>query len=186
MAIWQSCNAKYLLVIWLCFIAKCTLAIWWHPIPKHTLAILATSYRLNRKDRVSSFNLTRGSKLCFLTCFSYFSCYFLILVFSQNCYSLISSCPFLAARESDFLSCFLVPMALQASTLYMRPHISGRECMGFSKQDTRGNLLVDSLLVIFPLSTFCQRFLVQMSIGEMWIISFLLTKILELTLSCVT
>ncbi len=42
---------------------------------------LATSYHLNRNDRVSRFYWTRGSKLCFLTCFSYFSCYFLILVF---------------------------------------------------------------------------------------------------------
>ncbi len=46
---------------------------------------------LNRNYRVSSFYKTRGgSKLCFLTCFSYFSCYLLYLVFSQNCYSLIS------------------------------------------------------------------------------------------------
>ncbi len=45
---------------------------------------------LNRNDRVSSFYWTRGSNLCFLTRFSYFSCYFLILVFLQNCYSLIS------------------------------------------------------------------------------------------------
>ncbi len=66
------------------------LVIWRHLITKHTLAILATSYRLNRNDRVSSFYWTRGSTLCFLTCFSYFSCYFYILVFLQNCYSLIS------------------------------------------------------------------------------------------------
>jgi hypothetical protein len=34
--------------------------------------------------------MTRGSELCFLTCFSYFSCYFHILVFLHNCYLLIS------------------------------------------------------------------------------------------------
>jgi hypothetical protein len=34
-----------------------------------------------------------------------------------------------------FLVPFLVPLALQGSTLYMRPHISGTECVGFSKQD---------------------------------------------------
>ncbi len=90
MAIWWSFIAKYLLVIWRYCIAKCTLAIWWHPIAKHTLAILVTSYCSNRNDRVSSFYWTRGSKLCFLTCFSYFRCYFLILEFLQNCYSLIS------------------------------------------------------------------------------------------------
>ncbi len=48
------------------------------------------SYCLNRNNRISSFYWTRGSKLCFLTCFSYFSCYFLILVFLQNRSSLIS------------------------------------------------------------------------------------------------
>jgi hypothetical protein len=55
------------MAISLCFIAKYTLAIWQHAIAKHMLAIwrlsiakyllgiLATSYRLNRNDRVSSF-----------------------------------------------------------------------------------------------------------------------------------
>ncbi len=47
---------------------------------------------LNSIDRVSSFYWTRGSKLCFLTPFSYFSCYFLTLVSSQNHYLLISLC----------------------------------------------------------------------------------------------
>ncbi len=89
MVIWQSCIAKYSLAIWHKFIPKCKLAMWRHPIAKHTLAILAISYRLNRNNRVSSFYWTRGSKLCFLTCFAYYSCYFLILVFLQNCYSLI-------------------------------------------------------------------------------------------------
>jgi hypothetical protein len=49
-----------------------------------------TSYCLNRNDRVSSFYKTRGSKLCFLTCFSYFSRYFHIIEFLLNCYLLIS------------------------------------------------------------------------------------------------
>jgi hypothetical protein len=34
-----------------------------------------------------------------------------------------------------FLIPFLVPLALQDSTSYMRPHISGTERIGFSKQD---------------------------------------------------
>jgi hypothetical protein len=42
----------------------------------------------------------------FLTRFSYFSCYFLILVLLRNHYLLISSRPFSAARESDFSSHF--------------------------------------------------------------------------------
>ncbi len=94
-------------MIWLCLIAKCSLAILQQPIAKHTLAMLATSYRLNRNNRVSSFYWTRGSKLCFLTCFSDFSCYFHILVFSQK--SLLTNffVPFSAARKSDFSSRFL-------------------------------------------------------------------------------
>jgi hypothetical protein len=58
---------------------------------------------LNSNDRVSSFYWTRGSKLCVLTRFSYFSCYFLILVFLQNCYSLISLC--LSRLHGNPISC---------------------------------------------------------------------------------
>ncbi len=94
MAIWLYFIAKYTLAIWRHPIAKCTLANWRQPIAKHSLAILATSYHINRNYRGSSFYKTRGSKLCFLTCFSYFSCYFHILVFLWNRYILISSCPF--------------------------------------------------------------------------------------------
>jgi hypothetical protein len=68
----------------------------------------------------------------------------------------------------------------------MRPHISGTERLGFLKQDACGNLVVDSLPVIFSLSAFCQGFLVQTSVGRTRIIPFLLTKILKLTFSCVT
>jgi hypothetical protein len=93
MALWRSCITKYLLAIWRHPIAKCTLAIWGQPIAKHSSTILATSYCLNRNDRAGSFYWTRGSKLCFLTCFSYFSCYFHILVFLLNCYLLISLRP---------------------------------------------------------------------------------------------
>ncbi len=58
MAIWQSKIAKLLLVIWLCRIAKRSLAILRQPIAKHMLMILATSYRLNRNDRVGTFQIT--------------------------------------------------------------------------------------------------------------------------------
>ncbi len=106
MVIWLCSIADNTLAIWRHPIAKCTLVIWRQPIAKHSLAILVTPYRLSRNDRDSSFYKTRGSKLCFLTCFSYFSRYFHILVFLQNCYVLISSCPFSAAQESNFLSRF--------------------------------------------------------------------------------
>jgi hypothetical protein len=42
----------------------------------------------------------------FLTCFSYFSRYFISLVFLCNRYLLILLHPFLAAQESDFSSRF--------------------------------------------------------------------------------
>ncbi len=163
MEIWWSCIAKCTLAIWQHRIAKCTLAIWQQPITKHWLAIITTSY-LNRKDRVSSFYWTRGSKLCFLTCFSYFSCYFFYLVFLQICYSLISLC--LSWLHGNLISRpVFVPLALRASTSYMHPHVSGTERMGFLKQDAHGNLVVDSLKVIFPLSAIFWRFLAQTSIG---------------------
>ncbi len=142
-------------MIWLCLIAKSSLAIWQQPIAKHMLTSLVTSYCLNRNNRVSSFYWTGGSKLCFLTCFSYFSCYFHIPVFLQNQYSLIFFCVFLGCTGICFLVPFLVPLALQASTSYMRPHNSGTERMGFSKQDDSGNLVVASLPVNFPFSAFC-------------------------------
>jgi hypothetical protein len=34
-------------------------------------------------------------------------------------------------------------------------HVSGTERVDFLKQDARGNLVVDSLLVFFPLYAFC-------------------------------
>jgi hypothetical protein len=55
MGIWLRFIAKYTLAIWQQEIAKCTLAIYQQPIAKHSLAILATSYRLNRNNRFSSF-----------------------------------------------------------------------------------------------------------------------------------
>ncbi len=92
-----------MLVIWWHQIAKCMLAIWWQPIAKHPLAIMATFYRLNKNNRVSSFYWTRGIKLCFLTCFSYFSCYIHILVFLLNWYLLISLC--LSRLHGNQISC---------------------------------------------------------------------------------
>ncbi len=37
---------------------------------------------------------------------------------------------------------------LSASTLYMHPHVSGTERVGFSKQDARGNLVVKTLISV--------------------------------------
>ncbi len=88
MATWRSKIAKKMLVIWLCRIAKRLLAILRQPIAKHMLAILATSYRLKRNNRVSSFCWTRGSKQFFSHMFLLFQ--LLLSVFSQNRYLLIS------------------------------------------------------------------------------------------------
>jgi hypothetical protein len=185
MVIGRSCIAKYSLAIWHYYIAKCTLAIWQHPIAKHTLAILATSYCLYKNDRVSSFYWTRGSKLCYSHVSLILVATFLFSVFAELLFTNFFV-PFSAARESDFSSQFLVPLALQPSLSYVHPYISGTERVSFLKQDACGNLVVASLPVIFPLSAFRRRFLVQTSIGQMLIIPFLLTKILALTLSCVT
>ncbi len=65
---------------------------------------LASSLLLSSNNRVSSFYWTRGSKLCFLTQ--------LLLSYSRIFSKLLLtsfSAPFLAAQESDFLSCFLIP-----------------------------------------------------------------------------
>ncbi len=108
-------------------------------------------------DRVSCFYWTRRSKQCFLTCFSYSSCYFLIQVFLQNHYLLISSCLSRLHGNPIFLSHFLIPLALQASTSYMHSHVSGTERMGFSKQDARGKLVVASLPANLPFSAFLPK-----------------------------
>jgi hypothetical protein len=56
LASWHYFIAEFTQAIWQHRIAKHTLAIWRHPlIAKYMLAILATSYCLNRNDRVSSF-----------------------------------------------------------------------------------------------------------------------------------
>ncbi len=47
----------------------------------------------------------------------------------------------------------------------MHPHVCGTEPVGFSKQEACGNLVVASLPVSFPFSAFCQRFLLQTSVG---------------------
>jgi hypothetical protein len=140
MAIWQSYIAKYLLAIWHYFIVKCT------------LAILAASYCLNRNDRVSSFYWTRGSKLCFLTCFSYFSRYFLILVFLRKCYLLISSC--LSWLHGILISC---PVSRTFGTwswyiVHAPPYFWHRTC-GFL--EARCSREPGSILTICFLSPFC-------------------------------
>ncbi len=46
----------------------------------------------------------------------------------------------------------------------------------FLKQDARGNQVQDLVPAFFPRSAFCQRFIMQTSVRQLWIIPFLLTK----------
>ncbi len=178
MAIWRSCIAKYLLVSWRYFIAKFTRAIWWHRIAKHTLAnwqqpiakyslaISATFYCLNRNNRVSSFYKTRGSKLCFLTCFSYFSCYFHILVFLQNRYLINFLAPFLAAQEFNVLSRFLYLGTPSWYVVHAPPYFWHRTC-GFLEARCSwepGSRLTTSKF--FPLLPFAKGFWCEHPLGK--------------------
>ncbi len=60
----------------------------------------------------------------------------------------------------------------------MRPHVSGTERVDFSKQDARGNLVVASLPVNFPFSTFWQRFPLRTSVGLNTIHTFLMNRLI--------
>jgi hypothetical protein len=62
--------------------------------------------------------------------------------------------------------------------LYMCPHVSGTERVGFSKQDARGNLVVASLPVNFPFSAFCRRFLLRTPVGLNMIHTFLVNRLI--------
>ncbi len=66
---------------------------------------------LSSNDRVSSFYCIRGSKHYILTSFSYLNRYSLFLVFSQNCYLLVSS-RLSWLHGKLFLSLFLIPLVL--------------------------------------------------------------------------
>ncbi len=81
--------AKLLLVIWWPCIAKYSLTIWQSNVAKFMLAI-SDILLLSSNDRICSFNWIRGSKHCFFTSFSNLNRYFLLLVFLQNCYLLVS------------------------------------------------------------------------------------------------
>jgi hypothetical protein len=126
---------------------------------------LASSLSQSSNDSISSFYWTRGSKLCFLTNFSYFSCYYFILEFLHSCYLLISlrlswlhrnpiSHPIFSNRgNSQVVSRMCTPMFLAHIVLVSL------------EQDVCGTLVVASVLVLLSISALRQRFLVQMSVG---------------------
>ncbi len=86
---------------------------------------LASPLSLSSNDRVSSFYWSRGSKLCFLTSFSYFSGYFIILGFLRSHYLLVSLRLSWLHGNPIFCPVFSNLVQLQDSTLYVHPHISG-------------------------------------------------------------
>ncbi len=63
-------------------------------------------------------------------------------------------------------NCYLLQYFLRASTLYMHPHVSGTERMGFSKQDARGNLVVKTPISVSGHET---RFTAIPKLGKIWI-----------------
>ncbi len=116
------------------------------------------SLLLSSNNWVSSFCWTRGSKLGFLTSFSYFSCYFLILGFLLSPYFLVPSCLSWLHGNQISPSCFLMPWALQGSALYMHPHVSGTGCtvsLGARLLWDPGSRLNTGL---FPFSLFAKGF----------------------------
>jgi hypothetical protein len=128
---------------------------------------------LSSNDTVCSFIWIRGSKHCFLTSFSNLYRYFLLLVFLQNCYLLVSlhlsrlrgtpiSYPIFIPFVLRILRCTCAPMFLAHITHFL-------EVRRLWKPGTK--------ISTGFLSSFClsfRRFLVQTSIGQSGIIPFLL------------
>ncbi len=75
---------------------------------------------------------------------------------------------FFSGRNYAFFlwNCYLLQYFLSASTLYMHPHVSGTERVGFSKQDTRGNLVVKTPISMSGHET---RFTAIPKLGKTWI-----------------
>ncbi len=148
--------------------------------------ILATSYCLNRNNRASSYYWTRRSKLYFLTCFSYFSCYFHTLAFSQNCYLLISLRLFWL-HENPISHPVSSSIGTSSKYVVLAPSYFLHRMHGFLK--ARCSWEPGSSLTTSKFSPFClfaEGFWCKHPLDWMQIIPFLLTKILKLTLSCVT
>ncbi len=128
---------------------------------------------LSSTNRICSFNWTRGSKHCFLTSFSNLYRYFLFLVFTQNCYLLVSLHLSWLRRTLISYPVF-IPFVLQLPRRTCAPK--------FLAHFTRflevrclwepGSKISTGILSLFRLSF--QRFLVRTSIGQLQIIPFFL------------
>jgi hypothetical protein len=130
---------------------------------------------LSSNNRFCSFNWIRGSKHFFLTCFSNLNCYILILTFLRNCYLLVSSRLSRLRKNPISHPVFLYLWNSKYHVVHAPPYFWHTWCV-FSQQDTHGNLVQELVLVFFPHSAFCWRFLMRTSIGSLQIIPFLLTQ----------
>ncbi len=81
--------------------------------------------------------------------------------------------PFSVARESNFSSRFLYLWFSKYHVVHAPPYF-WHTWRVFLKQDTCGNRVQE--IVPVSHSAFCQRFLMQTSIGSLWIIPFLLIQ----------
>ncbi len=133
----------------------------------------AASLLLSSNNRICSFNWIRGSKHCILTNFSNFYRYFLFLEFLQHRYLLVSlhpswlcgtpiSHPVLIPCVLQIPRCTCTPMFLAHMTRFLKVRRSWEP----------GTRISTGILSPFRLSF--RRFLMQMSVGRLQIIPFLL------------
>ncbi len=128
---------------------------------------------LSRNDRISSFYWIRRSKHHFLPIFSNLYCYFLFLVFSRKRYLLVSLHLSRLRGKPIPHPVFLYLWFSKYHVVHVPPYFWHTWCI-FSKQDSRGNLVLE--LVPVSRSAFRQRFLMQMSVGSSQVIPFLLMQ----------
>ncbi len=130
---------------------------------------------LSSNDSISSLNLIRGSKHCLITSFSNLYRYFLFLVFLRNHWLLVSLSLSWLRRNPISHPIFLYLWFSEYHIKHAPPYFWHTSRV-FSKQDARGNLVQELVPIFFPRSAFCQRFHMQTSVGQSWIIPFLLTQ----------
>jgi hypothetical protein len=117
---------------------------------------LTSSLLLSSNSWIGSFYWIRGSKHGFLICFSFLNPYFLILVFSRYCYLLVSLC--LSWQQGNqFLVPFSHTFGTQRYCVVCAPPYFWYTIRVFSKQDARGNLVLESVPVFFPVLSFLPK-----------------------------
>ncbi len=166
--------AKSLLGVRQTDIAKFLLTIWQSNVALFTFCDLATSLLLSSNNRICSFIWIRGSKHSFLPSFSNFYRYFLFLAFLQHRYLLVSLHPSWLRRTPLISHPILIPFVLWIPRLTCTPMFRAH-MMRFLEVRCSwepGTRISTGILSPFRLSF--RRFLVQMSIGQLQIVPFLL------------